>query len=145
MNSIIIRPQPIVALRVLAASCLFLAGLLLFAKPLSAGPISFTYDAAGRLVAADYGNSTNLFLAYDVAGNLTQSSAPGPALNSATGGGQVTFAWHSAATGFVLYSTPNLRSPITYTPVAVTPVAQNGQFTATINAPPGVIFYVLKK
>ena len=117
----------------------------LLALTASAGPITYTYDAAGRLVLVDYGGNTNLYKLYDNAGNLVERSAPGPVIRRTTAGNQTTYAWTELAIGFQLVSTPSLRPPIIYTPVAVTPVVQNGQFIATINAPNRVVFFVLRK
>ena len=39
--------------------------------------ITYTYDAAGRLVSADYGNDQSIAYAYDAAGNLVQRTAAG--------------------------------------------------------------------
>lgn len=110
-----------------------------------AAPITYTYDAAGRLVLVDYGNGTNLFKVYDAAGNLVERSAPGPLLHQARAGGQTTFAWTSLATGFQLVSTASLRPPITWTPLAVTPALVGNQFVATVNHPPGTAFVILRK
>jgi len=45
----------------------------------TARTIAYTYDAAGRLVAADYGNGRRVTYAYDNAGNLLRREvAAGP-------------------------------------------------------------------
>ena len=117
----------------------------LLALTASAGPITYTYDAAGRLVLVDYGNGTNLYKIYDPAGNLVERSAPGPVMHRTPAGAQTTFSWTDLAAGFQLVSTPSLRPPITWTPVAVTPVAGGGFLSATVNQPPGTLFFSLRK
>lgn len=117
----------------------------LLATDAHAGNIAFTYDAAGRLVVADYGGNTNLFHIYDAAGNLTESSAPGPLLAAAKSPTQTTFAWTSLASGWTLVSTTSLRPPVTWTPVAVTPANNGVQFIANVNNPPGAVFFLLRK
>ena len=119
--------------------------IALLALTASAGTISYTYDAAGRLVLVDYGGNTNLYKLYDNAGNLLQRSAPGPVMNSVSAGVQTTFAWTTLAGGFTLVSTPRLRPPVVWTPVAVTPTVSGSQFVATVNAPSGVLFFAVRK
>jgi uncharacterized protein (TIGR03437 family) len=48
-----------------------LAFLLLLALLASAAGVSYTYDAAGRLVKVDYSNGSTIAYTYDKAGNLT--------------------------------------------------------------------------
>jgi len=40
------------------------------AQPAASYSVRYTYDAAGRLLAADYGNGQRVMYAYDNAGNL---------------------------------------------------------------------------
>ena len=91
------------------------------------------------------GNGTNLYKVYDSAGNLVERSAPGPLMHSARAGAQTTFAWTELAAGFQLVSTPSLRPPVTWTPVVVTPASSGGFVTATVNQPPGTLFFALRK
>ena len=44
---------------------ILLAGLAI------AGSVQYTYDAAGRLILADYGNGKTIAYTYDASGNLT--------------------------------------------------------------------------
>ena len=58
--------------------------LLLISLPLAAA-VSYTYDAAGRLIKVDYGNGSTITYTYDKAGNmlsrtLTPSAAPAPSI-----------------------------------------------------------------
>ena len=117
----------------------------LLALTVSAGTITYTYDAAGRLVLVDYGGNTNLYKIYDNAGNVVERSAPGPILHHVTGGTQTQFAWTVLATNFTLVSTPSLRSPIAWTPVAITPGQSGGQFTAILPNPSDKLFYILRR
>ena len=117
----------------------------LLALTATAGPITYTYDAAGRLVLVNYGGTTNLYKIYDDAGNLLERSAPGPVMHRTTAGAQTTFAWTELATGFQLVSTPRVRPPVIWTPVAVTPTPSGGFFIATVNRPPGTLFFAIRK
>ncbi len=62
--------------------------LVAFSCLCSAASINFSYDSAGRLVSADYGNGSVITYVYDNAGNLTsrsvKSSAAGPLITSVT-------------------------------------------------------------
>ncbi|MBI3990370.1 MAG: RHS repeat protein [candidate division NC10 bacterium] len=42
---------------------------------LDAGTVTYTYDEAGRLIRADYGDGRAITYTYDAAGNLLQSQA----------------------------------------------------------------------
>src|SRR5579862_744004 len=52
--------------------------LLTTLLPLSAG-VSYTYDAAGRLVTVSYSNGSSISYTYDKAGNVLSRSTQGPA------------------------------------------------------------------
>jgi YD repeat-containing protein len=51
--------------------------VLAFLRPASAG-ITYTYNAAGRLIQVDYGNGTAITYAYDAAGNLLNRTVQAP-------------------------------------------------------------------
>lgn len=60
--------------------------VLLFAAALCcADTVNYTYDAAGRLIRADYGSGTSIAYTYDAAGNLLSRmvTTPPPAAQSA--------------------------------------------------------------
>lgn len=120
-----------------------IASLLAFTA--TAGPIHYTYDAAGRLVVVDYGGGTSLYKLYDPAGNLLERSAPGPLLSATFAPGQVSFSWAALAADFTLSSTPSLAAPITFTPVPVVPTLSGDRYHATINTPPDTAFFLLRK
>jgi len=70
-----------------------------------ASTIVYTYDPAGRIVAADYGAGKSTSYAYDNAGNLIVSSQPSPGLLvSRPSASQINLFWPAAPAGFVLYS-----------------------------------------
>lgn len=87
-----------------------LAVLLLFMASTShASSIAYTYDAAGRIVAADYGGGKSTSYAYDNAGNLIVSSQPSPGLLvSRPSASQIALFWPVAPGGFLLYSSGTL-------------------------------------
>jgi hypothetical protein len=74
--------------------------------------ITYTYDRAGRLIQADYGNSIFFRYLYDRAGNLTDHEVSGPvirnlAVNYSSGGAGSYFTVHGSgfpANGFVRLS-----------------------------------------
>ncbi|HEY5044089.1 MAG TPA: RHS repeat domain-containing protein [Verrucomicrobiae bacterium] len=82
-----------------------LAVLLLFGATMSyASSVAYTYDAAGRIVAADYGAGKSISYAYDNAGNLIVSSQPSPGLLvSRPSASQIALFWPVAPSGFNLY------------------------------------------
>ena len=74
-----------------------------------ASSVVYTYDPAGRIVAADYGGGKSTSYAYDNAGNLILSSQPSPALLvSRPSASQINLFWPVAPGGFVLYSSGSL-------------------------------------
>ena len=113
--------------------CLVLVLALSAAGQVRAGNQSFTYDPAGRLVAADYGANITISYAYDNAGNLIQSSMPSPGLLVSRGANnQILIIWPASPGGFTLESTPSL-APANWQPVNVTPL-QIGNFNyVTLN------------
>lgn len=52
-----------------------------------AGPVKYTYDAAGRLTHVDYGNGHSITYTYDAAGNLLRRVVVGVTPVTTTGGG----------------------------------------------------------
>jgi YD repeat-containing protein len=89
-----------------------LAVLLLFGATMSyASSVAYTYDAAGRIVAADYGGGKSISYAYDNAGNLVLSSQPAPGLLvSRASANQINLFWAAAPGGFGLYSSGSLAA-----------------------------------
>src|ERR1039457_4378275 len=74
-----------------------------------ASSVVYTYDPAGRIVAADYGGGKSTSYAYDNAGNLIVSSQPSPGLLvSRPSASQINLFWPVAPAGFVLYSSGSL-------------------------------------
>ncbi len=59
---------------------------LIAARLVAAAGVNYTYDAAGHLIAANYGNGSVITYAYDPAGNLISRSVQGggPAITSVT-------------------------------------------------------------
>ena len=85
--------------------------LLLWSPEIQASTITYTYDAAGRIVAADYGRGKSTSYAYDNAGNLIISSQPTPGLLvSRPSASQIMLFWPAAPAGFVLYSSGSLAT-----------------------------------
>ena len=56
-----------------------LALIAIFPCDLSAQSVTYSYDARGRLVAADYGGSSDISYVYDGAGNIVTAIHSGPA------------------------------------------------------------------
>jgi YD repeat-containing protein len=85
--------------------------VLLLAKAATsyASAVAYTYDAAGRIVAADYGTGKSISYAYDNAGNLILSFQPAPGLLvSRASASQIALFWPVAPGGFMLYSSGTL-------------------------------------
>jgi YD repeat-containing protein len=91
-------------------TCALLTALLCLGHPgADASNITYTYDAAGRIVAADYGAGKSTSYAYDNAGNLILSSQPAPGLLvSRPSANQINLFWPVAPGGFMLYSSGSL-------------------------------------
>jgi YD repeat-containing protein len=106
--------------------------------------VAYTYDAAGRIVAADYGSGKSTSYAYDNAGNLLQSSQPMPGITVISLiGNQLTLSWPINPGGFVLQSASSLNPGAQWNNVGVS-YAPSGNFnfvTLTVNA---TTFYRLK-
>ena len=51
---------------------------------LAAAGVTYTYDAAGHLTAANYGNGSAITYTYDPAGHMISRSLPGPVITSVT-------------------------------------------------------------
>ena len=74
-----------------------------------ASSVVYTYDPAGRIVAADYGGGKSTSYAYDNAGNLIVSSQPSPGLLvSRPSASQIALFWPAAPSGFNLYYSGSL-------------------------------------
>ena len=125
----------------------FCAALLLLWSPAArASTIAYTYDPAGRLVAADYGGGKSTSYAYDPAGNLLQTTAPapgfalGPVVNH-----QLSLWWPAYPGGFTLESSVTLGPGAPWTVVTPAPVLIGNQYGGTINVGSGVQFFRLRK
>ena len=126
------------------ASCLAL--MLTFWAALHAGTVSYTYDPAGRLVAADYGGGKSTSYAYDNSGNLLLSSEPapglliGPILN-----GQFNISWPSAPGPFTLEFTTALGAAAVWKPVGAL-ISQAGNLSVvTLAAGSATTYYRLHR
>lgn len=86
-----VGPTGVSALTSAALPCLAAAALLL-ATAVAAQPVTYTYDAAGRLVQADLGGGRAVAYTYDAAGNLLSVVSQSPdhtlrvAVSPASGG-----------------------------------------------------------
>jgi YD repeat-containing protein len=127
--------------------CALLARVLLLWSPEThASTITYTYDPAGRIVAADYGAGKSTSYAYDNAGNLLQSSQPSPGLIvGPIVNGQFSIAWPSAPGGFVLESTPSLGGVAIWSPVGVVPTQVVNRNVVTLSVTPTNKFFRLHK
>jgi len=86
-------------------------GVMLLAQVPGAGAstISYTYDAAGRIVAAGYGTGKSISYAYDNAGNQLLSSQPAPGLLiSRPSANQLNLYWPSVPGSLSLYYSSSL-------------------------------------
>lgn len=98
-------------------------------------PVPLGYVIAAT--ATDSANNTSEFSA-DVPVSSVPVLSISPAANQ-----QVTLAWPSTASGFVLKQTGSLAPVIQWTPVTNPPVPINGQFVVTLPTSAGSRFYVL--
>ena len=111
-----------------------------------ASNISYTYDPAGRLVAADYGGGRSTSYAYDSAGNLLQTTAPapsfalGPVVNH-----QLSLWWPANPGGFTLEAATTLGPGAPWTVMTPAPVLIGNQYGGTVNVGSGVQFFRLRK
>ncbi|HZM04286.1 MAG TPA: RHS repeat domain-containing protein [Candidatus Saccharimonadales bacterium] len=86
-----------------------------------ASTITYTYDPAGRIVAADYGSGKSTSYAYDNAGNLLQNSQPTPGITVVSLiGNQLTLSWPANPGGFVLQSASSINPVAQWNIVSVT-------------------------
>jgi len=110
------------------------------------GTVNFTYDAAGRLTAANYGGTTNSSYAYDPAGNLILASAPTPALIvGPVVAGRVTLAWSAAPGGFILQHAITLKGANAWTDAPVTPIQEGAFIVVRLSAGSGATFFRLRQ
>ena len=120
--------------------------LLFYRSAAEASTIAYTYDPAGRIVAADYGSGKSISYAYDNAGNLVLSSQPAPTLLvSRAPAGQINLFWPAAPTGFRIYSSGSLGTGAQWNMSAATsfPVGDLNVVTQTLG--PTNTFYRLQK
>jgi YD repeat-containing protein len=112
----------------------------------SGSTIAYTYDAAGRIVAADYGAGKSTSYAYDNAGNLIVSSQPSPGLLvSRPSASQIALFWPAAPAGFVLYSSGTLGADAQWNMSGAIPFP-TGDFNVVTQAlGPANTFYRLQK
>ena len=121
---------------------LFFAVFLIWVRA-QAGLQSFSYDAAGRIVAADYGAGKSISYAYDHAGNLVQWSQPAPGIVvGLLAGNQLTLSWPAAPAGFRLQSTSALGPGAVWSGVPVAPV-QTGNLNFVTVTTAGTTFFRL--
>ncbi len=127
--------------------CMCVAALFVPVRPAAeASTIAYTYDPAGRLVAADYGAGKSASYAYDNAGNLIFSSQPSPGLLvSRSSASQINLVWPAAPGGFVLEGSPTLGADAVWTSVGATLTSSGNFWTATISIVGSVQFYRLHK
>jgi len=118
--------------------------LLVWNGAANASTIAYTYDPAGRIVAADYGADKSTSYAYDNAGNLLQSSQPAPGITVVSLiGNQLTLSWPANPGGFVLQRANSINPGAQWNNVGVTntPSGNFNSVTLTVNA---TTFYRLK-
>jgi YD repeat-containing protein len=121
-------------------------GLLCLGHPgADASNITYTYDAAGRIVAADYGSGKSTSYAYDNAGNLLQNSQPTPGITVVSFvGNQLTLAWPISPGGFVLQSASAANPGAVWSNVVVTNL-QSGNLNSVTLTLGATTFFRLKK
>jgi hypothetical protein len=132
----------------LRTSRMLLGGLAaLGASIAQGGTIQYTYDRAGRLLLADYGNDRTASYAYDRAGNLLAAGAPTPGLAFGPGaGGGLTLSWPATPAGFGLQSAPALDGGLSWNALSVTPTQVDNLLSVTIPLNQGASqFYRLAK
>lgn len=111
--------------------------------------VTYTYDALGRLIRADYADGSALVYTYDANGNRTQmqQSAPGvlpggtlsATPSSITVGSSALLVWTTTdATSIVIDNGVGGVSPVAGGSVSVSPVTTT-TYTATITGPGGSI------
>ena len=120
--------------------------LLLWSSETQASNIAYTYDAAGRIVAADYGAGKSISYAYDKAGNLLLSSQPAPALLiSRASANQISLSWPVAPGGFGLYSSGSLSAGAQWNFSGAIPTPAGSLNVTTQAFSPNSTFYRLQK
>ena len=65
----------------LSSACVFVALFTGLVRSAEAGPISYTYDSAGRLTKADYGQGRTINYTYSSRGDLLQRQMTGLSTN----------------------------------------------------------------
>jgi YD repeat-containing protein len=127
----------------LSALCMML--LSIEGSDSGASTISYTYDAAGRIVAADYGAGKSTSYAYDNAGNLLQNSQPTPGITVVSlVGNQLTLSWPISPGGFVLQSASAANPGAVWSNVGVTNM-QSGNLNSVTLTLGATTFFRLKK
>jgi hypothetical protein len=112
----------------------------------SPSAITYTYDPAGRIVAAGYGANKSASYAYDNAGNLKVLSQPAPGLLvSRPSASQINLFWPAAPGGFVLEESPTLGADAVWTSAGATLTLSGNLWTATIPITGSVQFYRLRQ
>jgi YD repeat-containing protein len=107
--------------------------------------VSYTYNAAGRLVGADYGAGQTISYAYDQAGNLLQASSPSPGLVPGIADTQhITLSWPAFPDGFILETTTQLGPGVQWQAVNAPAVVTGDQKVVTLAFVPNS-FYRLRK
>jgi YD repeat-containing protein len=121
--------------------------LLFWFASVQAGIQTFIYDAAGRLVSADYGTNRAISYAYDNAGNLLRNlSTTGISIRASINpAGELILSWPVSADRFVLERAASLSALVTWNAVTVTPETQGDQRVVRIPAADGTAFYRLRK
>ena len=118
--------------------------MLIWSSATHGSTISYTYDAAGRLVTAGYGANRTTSYAYDNAGNLLQSSTPTPGMViGSIVNRQFTLSWPSTPGGFVLQSASAIGPGAQWTNVGITPSQSGNLYSVTLTVG-GTTFYRLK-
>ena len=128
------------------APAFLVATLLILLPAANASNIAYTYDAAGRIVAADYGSGKSTSYAYDNAGNLIVSSQPSPGLLvSRPSANQINLFWPIVPSGFLLHSSGSLATGAQWN-LSGTAQFQMGDFNVVTQAlGPANRFYRLQK
>lgn len=115
-------------------------------RALLGGGISYTYDAAGRLLSANYGAGHTASYAYDDAGNVLLSSAPGPAIVvGPVIAGQLTLSWPAIPAGFALQKSPTLGPTASWSAVMAAQTQNANIISVNVSVGEGTEFYRLQK
>jgi YD repeat-containing protein len=128
------------------ALLLLTSGLLVWNGVVVASTMTYTYDAAGRIAAADYGSGKSTSYAYDNAGNLLQSSQPTPGITIVSLiGNQLTLSWPITPGGFVLQSARSVGPGAVWNNLGVTNTPSGNLNSVTLTLSGTTTFYRLKK